>query len=149
MGLTPSNSGRIAAEINVTPLIDVLLVLLIIFMAIPPASVRGLEALVPQPPRSLDKEANPDQIVLQVLGDRDHGVTYKINDMLLSRADIEPKLAEIFAARNDKAMFIKGDANLDFSLVAEVIDYAHQVGVSHVGIITPGASGGSGYKGGN
>jgi biopolymer transport protein ExbD/biopolymer transport protein TolR len=149
MGLTPNGSRSVAAEINVTPLIDVLLVLLIIFMAIPPASVRGLEALVPQPPRTDRALPNPETVVVQVLGDSGHGVTYKVNDMLLSKAEVEPKLAGIFALRADKAMFVKGDADLDFSLVAEVIDDAHRAGVERVGILTPGVSGGSEAKRGN
>jgi biopolymer transport protein TolR len=149
MGLTPSSSREMSAEINVTPLIDVLLVLLILFMVIPPASVRGLKALVPQPPRTPDQKQNPETIVVQILGDREHGVTYKINDMLLSKADIEPRLAGIFAIRNEKTMFLKGDAGLDFSLVAAVIDDAHRAGVDNIGIITPQTSGASESKRGN
>jgi biopolymer transport protein TolR len=137
MGMTSGSSKELRADINVTPLIDVLLVLLIIFMVIQPTAVRGLDTLLPQPPKSPDNVDQPQAIVVQVLGDRDHGVTYKINETSMNKLDIEPKLSEIFATRTDKAMFIKGDADLDFSLVADVIDYGHQAGVDNIGIITP------------
>ena len=124
-----------------TPLIDVLLVLLIIFMVIQPALVQGLDALVPQPPKSPERvQANPETIVVQIASDGRHGATYKINEVAFDKAAIEPKLAEIFATRNDKVMFVKGDADLDFSAVAEVIDYGHRAGVDNIGIVTPRAS---------
>jgi len=137
MSMTSGSSRELRTEINVTPLIDILLVLLIIFMVIQPTTLQGLDALVPQPSKSPDRADQPQAIVVQLLGDRDHGVTYKINQTTLNKREIESKLAAIFATRNDKAIFIQGDAALDFSLVAEVIDYGHQAGVDNIGIITP------------
>ena len=137
MGMTSGSSKELRADINVTPLIDVLLVLLSIFMVIQPTAVRGLDTLLPQPPKSPDHVDQPQAIVVQVLGNGDHGITYKINETLMNKLDIEPRLSEIFATRTDKAMFIKGDADLDFSLVADIIDYGHQAGVDNIGILTP------------
>lgn len=137
MSMTSGSSKELRADINVTPLIDVLLVLLIIFMVITPLAVHGFDTLIPQPPKSPDHADQPQAIVVQVLGDRDHGVTYKINETSLNKLDIEPKLSEIFATRTDKVMFIKGDPDLDFTWVADIVDYGHQAGVDNIGIITP------------
>ena len=130
-------TNKAVSEINVTPLIDVLLVLLIIFMVIVPTTPKGLEALVPQPPKN--KETPPDNtatIVVQVLFAGAIPV-YKINDQQFAKADIEPKLVQIFSTRQEKVMFVKGDKDLDFGTVAEVIGMGHQADVTNIGIITP------------
>jgi biopolymer transport protein TolR len=138
MGMGGGNTGGAVSEINVTPLIDVLLVLLIIFMVIVPVTPKGLETLVPQPPKDHKEEPQNDRtIVVQVLSNGAAAPAYKINDSSFNKGDIEPKLAEIFATRQEKVMFVKGDKDLDFSKVAEVIDFGHQAGVDNIGIITP------------
>jgi len=138
MGMGGGNTGGAVSEINVTPLIDVLLVLLIIFMVIVPVTPKGLETLVPQPPKEHhDDPVNDRTIVVQVLSNGAAAPAYKINDNSFNKQDIEPKLAEIFATRQEKVMFVKGDKDLDFSKVAEVIDFGHQAGVDNIGLITP------------
>jgi biopolymer transport protein ExbD len=126
------------SEINVTPLIDVLLVLLIIFMVIVPVTPKGLEALVPQPPKpnAPPPPENDRTIVVQVQSGGSLPV-YKINDQQFQKQDIEPELQKIFATRQEKVMFIKGDKDLDFGSVAEVIGMGHQADVTNIGIITP------------
>jgi biopolymer transport protein ExbD/biopolymer transport protein TolR len=138
MGMGGGNTGGAVSEINVTPLIDVLLVLLIIFMVIVPVTPRGLDTLVPQPPKNKTQDQPNDRtIVVQVLSNGAAAPAYKINESSFNKADIEPKLAEIFATRQEKVMFVKGDKDLDFSKVAEVIDFGHQAGVDNIGLITP------------
>jgi biopolymer transport protein TolR len=138
MGMGGGNTGGAVSEINVTPLIDVLLVLLIIFMVIVPVTPRGLETLVPQPPKDHKEEPQNDRtIVVQVQSNGAGAPAYLINETTFNKADLEPKLAEIFATRQEKVMFVKGDKDLDFSKVAEVIDFGHQAGVDNIGLITP------------
>jgi len=138
MGMGGGGTGGAVSEINVTPLIDVLLVLLIIFMVIVPVTPRGLETLVPQPPKEHKEEPQNDRtIVVQVQSNGAAAPAYKINEQAFNKNDLEPKLAEIFATRQEKVMFVKGDKDLDFSKVAEVIDFGHAAGVDNIGLITP------------
>lgn len=133
-----SGTGKAVSDINVTPLIDVLLVLLIIFMVIVPVTPHGLNTLVPQPPKNKDQqEPNDRTIVVQVLANGKGEPSYKINEDTFAKSAIEPKLAEIFATRQEKVMFVKGDADLDYGKVAEVIDMGHQAEVDNIGLITP------------
>jgi biopolymer transport protein TolR len=136
---TGGSGGGPTASMNVTPFIDILLVLLIIFMVINPPQMKGLDALVPQPPKKDEpKNDTPDRtIVVQVI-DRGPGQApgLKINGDDATWDSLQGRLTDIFKTRAEKVMFVKGDDNVPFADVANVIDIAHASGVDKVGLIT-------------
>jgi biopolymer transport protein TolR len=131
----PSRSGP-GAEINVTPLIDVLLVLLIIFMVIMPHRNLGETADIPQPPQNTKTPPPVETIVIQ-LHDLGEGrqPALKINQREVSWENLGPRLQSIFAGRAEKVAFLKGDPELDFQYVAKVVDITHRAGVGRIGLL--------------
>src|SRR3954447_25711153 len=109
MAFSTGSSGGAMGEINMTPMIDILLVLLIIFMVIVPVTPKGLDALVPQPPKDPQKEPpkNDRTIVVQVLYGPGAPPTYKINETDTARVDRLPRLAEIYASHAERVMFVR------------------------------------------
>jgi biopolymer transport protein TolR len=138
MAMSMGSAGGSMADINVTPMIDILLVLLIIFMVIVPQVPDGLNAAVPQPPKHPQKQqANDRTIVVQVLYRPGGQPAYKINQDDVSYQELLPKLTAIYANRAERVMFVKGDDNVDFQYIANVIDIGKEANVDHVGLLTP------------
>jgi len=139
MAMTTGGGGGNMADINVTPMIDILLVLLIIFMVIVPVTPKGLDALVPQPPKDPQKEPPKTDrtIVVQVFYHAGAVPTYKINDTDVDRRDLLPRLTEIYANRAERVMFVRGDDDLNFAYIADVIDVGRAANVDHIGLMTP------------
>jgi biopolymer transport protein TolR len=136
MAMTNGNGLRgVSSDINVTPLIDVLLVLLIIFIVIVPAVPKGLAAVTPQP--SGNKPDVGDTIVVSVLHTAGERVAYKINQDSVSRDDLLARLTAIYVNRAERVMFVKGDDDVNYAQIAEVIDVGHSAGVDQVGLMTP------------
>ena len=141
MALAKRNEGsKVTSDINVTPMVDVMLVLLIIFMVITPLTPKGLDALVPQPPPPNQKQPPPqaDRTIVVQLIDRGAGQApaLKINQEDTTWDNLQGRLTDIFKTRAEKVMFVKGDDNVPFADVANVIDIAHASGVDKVGLIT-------------
>jgi biopolymer transport protein TolR len=139
MSMTTGGGGGYSSDINMTPMIDILLVLLIIFMVIVPVTPKGLDALVPQPPKNPEKQQqNQDRtIVVQVLYRPGAPPAYKINETDVTKADLLPRLTDIYANRAERVMFVKGDDDVNFAYVAEVIDIGKAANVDHIGLMTP------------
>jgi biopolymer transport protein TolR len=134
MGMSVGGHGGPKSDINMTPMIDVLLVLIIIFMVITPLTPKGLEALVPQPPPPGQKQTLSDQRTVVIVVDQDHH--FMINSEATDEQHMGERLTEIFKTRAERVVFVKGDSSIEFSWVAKAIDIAHGAGIDKVGLMT-------------
>jgi biopolymer transport protein TolR len=129
------NKGGAMADMNVVPLIDILLVLIIIFMVITPLTPKGLDALVPQPSPNTpqqEQDLSAKTVVVQVLDNNE----VKINEENATWDSLGPRLNDIFKLRAEKVAFVKGDDAVIFANVARAIDIMRASGVEKVGLIT-------------
>ena len=134
MAVGGGGSDKTKCDMNVTPLIDVLLVLLIIFMVIAPITPKGLNALVPLPAQPNQQPSLADQrtVVIQV----NKGGGIMINSEPIEESRLESRLEDIFKTRNERVVFVDGDPDLMYQNVARVIDIAHGAGIDKVGLMT-------------
>lgn len=134
MGISVGQHGSSMSEPNIVPLIDVLLVLIIIFMAITPTTPTGMRALVPQPPPKNQKQEPPPDTTIVVVVTADGKVS--INQTPETWNDLGNQLNNVFKIRADKTAFIKGDDAVSFGYVARAIDIMRGAGITNVGLIT-------------
>ena len=131
MAMSSGGGSTLTNEINVTPMIDVLLVLLIIFMMVIPMSRKAIDLQLPDPtPDNSNSGPPPSQIVLEVLP----GNVYKVNTQPIAKNDLAKKLKEIYDQRPEKIIFVKGDEKVKYSDVIFAMDVARGAGVKVIGV---------------
>ena len=138
MGMSMAGGGASGPEMNVTPLIDVLLVLIIIFMIVVTQEQRsGLKAQIPQPAEDSQAPQSPERtIVIRVLyGGEKQEPSLKINTESVAWADLKSRLHDIFKARAERVAFVQGEDEVEFQSIADVIDIAREAGVDRVGLL--------------
>jgi len=139
MAFSMAGGGPSGPQINVTPLIDVLLTLIIMFMLVVAMDPEyGEKAQIPQPPPDGKTVESPERtVVIEVIWTaKNVQPTVKINRQYVPWNDLETQLAQIYLKRAEKVAFVRGDGDVDFQYVADVIDLAHHAGVTRVGLMT-------------
>jgi biopolymer transport protein TolR len=137
MSMTVGARRELSSDMNVTPLIDVLLVLLIIFMTIMPEHKMGERTLVPQPsPPDSQAENPPAPIIIQLLdAGANQAPSLKINQQDVSWDGLEAKLRSVYETRIDRVAFVRGDPDVEFEYVAQAVDITHRAGADRIGLL--------------
>ena len=138
MGGGKQNRDDVNANINVTPLCDIMLVLLIIFMVVTPMLQKGVDVKLPPAAYAADHPDNEDTVTLAVRVD---GQMF-IDMMPVPRSDVVSSIREKFDVRTDKTIFLKADENLDYGDVLRVMDLCREGGVEEIALITERVAGG-------
>ena len=131
----------ITAEINVTPLIDVLLTLIITFLVITPLKPRGEDALIPQQGDSKQATAPDRTIVVQVTDSGSKTPKLQINYEDVSWDQLQARLQDIYKLRAEKVLFVRADNDVEWDFAAQVVGIAHNAGIGKVGLMTPKLAG--------
>jgi biopolymer transport protein TolR len=145
MAFSTAGRGALRAEINITPMIDVLLVLIVVFMVVVSMSQqKGLEAQIPQSAKDAHQSEPASTIVIQIAWAGEHNPPdLKINQEEVPWANLHDRLMEIYKQRAEHVAFVKGDDDIDFQYVAEAIAIARNSGVDKIGLLTKSSQGAS------
>jgi biopolymer transport protein ExbD len=138
MAFSNTSGGPLRAEINITPMIDILLVLIIVFMVVVSMSQeKGLKAQIPQPANQKSPPQPERTIVIQIAWTGDKKIpAVKINDEDVKWEELHARISDIFSGRVERIAFVKGDDDVDFEFVADAIDIARTSGVQRIGLLT-------------
>ena len=124
--------GRVKADINVTPLVDVMLVLLIIMMLVAPMLQRGVDVKLPEAGNTVDKPDTQDQTILAITAD----TRYYVNSVQVPQAELLTRISTLLEDQREKVVLIKGDEDAPYSSIMGVMDELRRIGIEDVGLIT-------------
>ena len=144
MAMDVGAKGGIKSDINVTPLVDVMLVLLIIMMLVTPLLQQGVSVKLPTADNTVDKPETRDQTILAISRDK----TFYLNAKAIRQEDLAAKLAEVLESKKERVVLIKADAEVDYGAVMAAMDQLHQAGIEDIGLVAEAKKAGGQPAGG-